>query len=112
MILYIIMDFHLTLMVSYLVLFLGFLILLGVFFEAFRQSRHAMVHLLTNSMLPLSFTLFTITVENHTGEFVYGFFTIILCFLWLDTRVYLSKRNHSRLCAACPESCKMYAIAD
>jgi hypothetical protein len=112
MILYITMDFHLTPMVASLFLCLGFLILIGVFLEAFHQRRHAMVHLLSNSLLPLSFALLTITVENHTGEFVYGFFTIVLCFLWLDTRVYLSKRNHSRLCAACPESCKMYAIAD
>jgi hypothetical protein len=108
MILYLIIDFHLIPMVSYLFLFLGFLILTSVFLEALRQSRHPMVHLLSNSMLPLSFALLTITVEDHTGKFAYGFFTIVLCFLWLDTRIHLSKRNHRRLCLSCSESCKMY----
>lgn len=52
--------------------------------------------------------LITISIGEITGNMVYGIFSVLLCFLWLDTRIRLSKWNHHRTCTFCPETCKYY----
>jgi len=108
MILYIITDFQLSTMISRLLLFLGLFILPVVYIEILYRSRYAIVHVILNSLMPLSFFIITIAVGGYTGKLVYGFFTILLCFLWLDTRVQLSKWHHSLICNNCFESCKTF----
>ncbi|MBN2600138.1 MAG: hypothetical protein JXA75_06315 [Candidatus Thermoplasmatota archaeon] len=108
MVLYIIYDVQPTRIVSYLFLLLGWALLAMVYGETLIRSRHAIVHIVINSMLPLSFFFIIIAVGSVTGTFISSFFTILLCFLWLDTRIQLSKRHHRLLCTRCPESCKMF----
>ena len=111
MILYIGIDFRLTKTMSVLFILLGLLILAIVFGETFYQSQSVLLHVFINSLLPLSFFLLTIAVGEMTGQFVYGFFAVLLCFLWLDTRIQLSKWRHSLLCSMCSESCKMFPVS-
>lgn len=111
MLLYIVTDVQLIKMTSYLLLAVGFLIISSVFLEGAYPSRRPLFHVLSNSMLPVSFAFVTITVGGVTGTVVYGFFTILLCVLWLDTRIHLSKWRHRFLCTSCAESCKMYPVA-
>jgi len=108
MILYLAVDIQLTKAVSYVLLALGLLILPVVYVEILYQRKSAILHVFINSMLPISFFIITIAVEGLTGTFVYGFFTILLCFLWLDTRIQLSSWYHRAYCINCSESCKMY----
>jgi hypothetical protein len=108
MILYLILDFKQPKIVSYLLFIVGLFILTFVYFEIVYKKRHPLLHVFSNSLLPLSFFIITIAVVSLTGIVVYGFFTILLCFLWLDVRVQLSKWRHSLLCKYCKESCKMY----
>ncbi len=108
MILYAVTDFQFTKMMSYFLLLLGLFILPVVYVEILYRSRHAIVHVVINSLMPLSFFIITISVGGITGKFIYGFFTILLCFLWLDTRIQLSKWHHRSLCTHCFESCKMF----
>jgi hypothetical protein len=96
---------------SVLFILLGLLILAIVFGETFYQSQSVLLHVFINSLLPLSFFLLTIAVGEMTGQFVYGFFAVLLCFLWLDTRIQLSKWRHSLLCSMCSESCKMFPVS-
>jgi ABC-type nickel/cobalt efflux system permease component RcnA len=110
MILYILLDVSLTPQFSTLLLLLGLSILPVVYLEILYRSRYPIVHVLTNSMLPLSFFLLTITVVGLTGRIADGMFTILLCFLWLDTRIQLSKWRHNSLCSNCTEPCKMYTV--
>jgi len=110
MILYMGMNFHPTKMMALLLLLLGLLIVPVVYSEILYRNRYAIVHVFLNSLLPLSFFVITVTVGEITGEFIYGFFTILLCFLWLDTRIQLSKWRHGLLCAHCVESCKMFSV--
>ena len=110
MILYMITDFQLTNMMFILLILLGLFILPVVYVEIIYRTRYAIVHVFINSMLPLSFFIITISVGGFTGKFVYGFFTILLCFLWLDTRIQLSKWHHRLLCTNCLESCKMFTV--
>jgi hypothetical protein len=91
---------------SFLLLLLGLFILIVVYGEIIYRSHHPMVHTVINSLLPLSFSIVTMAVVGCTGEFVYGLFTILICFLWLDTRIRLSKWRHNLLCIQCSESCK------
>ncbi|HIH29704.1 MAG TPA: hypothetical protein HA260_07880 [Thermoplasmata archaeon] len=108
MIFYMIVDFQLTKIIALLLLPSGFFILAVVYIEILHRSKHATVHALLNSFLPLSFFLIIITVGEITGDLVYGLFSILLCFLWLDTRIQLSKSHHRILCRNCVESCKMF----
>ncbi|MCX6662347.1 MAG: hypothetical protein NTY91_07350 [Euryarchaeota archaeon] len=103
-------DYQPTNMISYLLLLLGLFILLVVYIEVLYRSRYAIVHVIINSLMPFSFFIITIAVGGLTGKFVYGFFTILLCFLWLDTRIHLSKWHHRSLCKNCFESCKMFMV--
>jgi hypothetical protein len=108
MILYTIIDFQLTKTLSYLMLILGLFMLPIVYLEILHRSRHPLVHVFSNSMLPLSFFIITTAMVGLTGNIVDELFTILLCFLWLDTRIQLSKWRHRFLCTNCSESCKMY----
>jgi len=108
MTLYMITDVKLTKMMAAFLLFLSVLLLAVVYIEIFHRSKHATVHAVINSLMPLSFFMIIIAVGEITGEFLYGLFSILLCFLWLDTRIQLSKSHHRILCRNCVESCKMF----
>jgi hypothetical protein len=108
MILYLLIDFRQPKMISYLLFIVGLFILTFVYFEIVYRNRHPLLHVFSNSLLPLSFFIITIAVVGLTGKLVYGFFTILLCFLWLDVRIQLSKWRHRLLCINCTEYCKMY----
>ena len=108
MILYLILNVTQSKIISYLLFIVGFFILTCVYIEIVYSNRHPLVHVFSNSMLPLSFFIIIIAIIGLTGKLVYGFFTILLCFLWLDVRIQRSKWRHSLLCRCCTETCKMY----
>ena len=108
MIIFLLYDLQPTPMLSYLLLLSGWFFLALVYGETLIRSKHAIVHVALNSMLPVSFFFITIAVGAITGKIIYNFFTILLCVLWLDIRIHLSKWHHRLLCTYCPESCKMF----
>lgn len=108
MILYVLFPWNPSTTLERFIFILGFLIILFVFLEISRQIRSAILHVFLNSLLPFSFFLITISIGEITGNMVYGIFSVLLCFLWLDTRIRLSKWNHHRTCTFCPETCKYY----
>lgn len=110
MTLYIAFDIMFTKIVSFYLLFTGMLILIIAFGEVFFQSKSAFLHIILNSLLPLCFFFVIIAVGGITGQFIDVLYTILLCFLWLDTRIHLSKWRHSLLCEKCSESCKMFQV--
>jgi hypothetical protein len=107
-ILYIATDFHPTQIITLFLFLLGLLIIPIVYGEIIYRSKHTIVHVFLNSLLPLSFFIITVAVGEITGKFIYACLTILLCFLWLDTRIQLSKWRHGFLCSNCIESCKMF----
>ena len=108
MILYLILDVTQSKIIFYLLFIVGLFILTFVYIEIVYSNRHPLLHVFSNSLLPLCFFIIIIAVIELTGKLVYGFFTILLCFLWLDVRIQLSKWRHSLLCKYCAETCKMY----
>lgn len=109
MILYVLWNPVLAASVYSILFFVGMLWIILVYVELFIGSRWRLVHIVLNSMLILSFFFITMSIGEHTGDVFDGFFTIVLCMLWLDTRIMVSKRRHSLLCSSCPEPCKTYA---
>ena len=109
MVFYMITDFQPTQMTALLLLLLSVFILVVVFIEIIHRNTHASIHVFINSLLPLSFFLVIVAVVGATGELLYGFLSLLLCFLWLDTRIQLSKSHHTMLCKNCAEPCKMFS---
>lgn len=107
--LYLISEVHFSKPMPLLLLLLGLSVLLIVYSEIIYRSKYPSVHVVINSMLPLDFFLITVAVIDGTGELTYGLFTILVCFLWLDTRIRLSRWRHNRICTQCSESCKRFA---
>jgi hypothetical protein len=108
MILYVVVPFQQPPTLSRLLLFLGLLVIALMYLEIIRGRQHSIIHVLSNGMLILSFFFITISIVELSGKVVYGFFTILLCILWLDTRIQLSRWHHQRLCSSCPKPCKIY----
>jgi len=108
MILYVVVPFQQPPTISRLLFFLGLLFIVFVYLEIIRGSRHSIIHVLSNALLVLSFFFITTSIVELSEKVVYGLFTILLCILWLDTRIQLSRWHHSRLCSSCLQSCKIY----
>ena len=92
----------------YCVVFLGLIIIGLAYVEIMLPIRHAIVHVISNILLVLSFFLVTISIFEITGNKVYGILSIIISFLFLDTRIQLSNWQHARICESCSETCKVY----
>lgn len=108
MILYVLFPFSQTQFTLRLMLFLGLIIIIFVFLEIVQTKQHSIIHILSNSILILSFSMITVGILELSGKIEYGFYTILLCILWLDTRIRISKWHHIRLCKSCKKPCKMY----
>jgi hypothetical protein len=92
----------------YYIIFLGLIIIGLACVEIMLPIRHAVVHVISNIFLVLSFLLVTISIFEITGNKIYGMLGVIISFLFLDTRIQLSNWQHARICESCSETCKVY----
>ena len=92
----------------YYVVFLGLIIIGLTYVEIMFPIRHAVVHVISNIFLVLSFFLVTIRIFEITGNKIYGILSVLISFLFLDTRIQLSNWQHARICESCSEPCRMY----
>ena len=91
----------------WLVLFAVILVLIA-FVESAMHSRLGKVHVLANALLVIGFFLMTIGVSSATGSGVAGLFTIMICLLYMDTRIRISEWNHANICQKCGRPCRSY----
>ena len=91
----------------YYVVFLSLIIIGLAYLEIMLPIRQAVVHVISNIFLVLSFLLVTISIFEITGNKIYGILSVIISFLFLDTRIQLSNWQHTRICESCSETCKM-----
>jgi hypothetical protein len=89
-------------------LLFGLVLVVVIFLETVSKNRHPATRLFFNAILTPGFFFITMSVTELTGKALYGVFTVLLCFLWLDARVILSTWRHRSTCNACEEPCKMY----
>jgi len=108
MTLYLVIQFRLSIIMYYIFIIIGIFVLIFVYGEIILLKRQTFVHIILNILLIFSFLIITISVFEITKNLVYGVLTVLLCLLWLDTRIYISKYQHQRICASCKQSCKTY----
>lgn len=108
MILYIVIGNELSFTTLYFFMFLGLIIIGLVYVEIMIPIENIIIHVLSNVFLVISFLLIVICIFETTGNKIYGAVSILLSFLWLDTRIQLSNWRHTLICKNCDENCKMY----
>lgn len=109
MLMYVLFPIHQSPLIFFMLFLLGLFLIALIFIEIVEGSKHVVAHILFNAMLAPSFFFITMSVTELTGKSIFGVFTILLCALWLSTRVTLSTWRHRLTCSSCRESCKMYA---
>jgi uncharacterized membrane protein len=111
MIIYVAISYQQPSALSRLLFFFGLLLIVLVYVELFLGSPSPTIHIIFNSLLIVGFFCITIGIIELSGNGIYGFFTILICILWLETRIQLSGWRHSLLCKGCTETCKMYGTS-
>lgn len=85
---------------------------LGLVALALAETAHHLgpgaIHVLMNAALVIGFLLTVVGVTTATQSGGYGLIAIVLCLLWMDTRVQISDWKHARVCDDCPQGCKSY----
>lgn len=61
-----------------------------------------------SSFLVLGFFFVVVGIHQLSGSVAFGLMSILIAFLWLDTRIQLSRWRHVRTCEDCGEPCKAY----
>jgi len=108
MILYIVVGNELSFTTFYFFMFLGLILIGLVYIEIMIPIRHTTIHIISNVFLVISFLLIVVCIFEITGNKIYGGVSMLLSFLWLDTRIRLSNLYHTWICKNCSEPCKMY----
>jgi uncharacterized membrane protein len=111
MVLYVAISYQQSSTLSRLLFFFGLFLIVLVYVELFLGSSSPTIHIIFSSLLIVGFFCITIGIIELSGNGIYGFFTILICTLWLETRIQLSRWRHSLLCKECSESCKMYGTS-
>jgi len=90
-------------------IFFGGLILISLIIaEIIISKRNAKIHMISNILLVLGFLMVTVSTLEITGIRGVGLISILLSFLWLDTRIQLANWKHKAICSKCERSCSMY----
>jgi hypothetical protein len=107
-VLHIVVPYHLSGFYLYVVIFVGLTIVFLSFGEIMMTVRNPHVHVISNTSLVVGFLLVVLGIFELTGSFLYGLFAILISFLWLDTRIRLSKWRHHGICEDCGADCRAY----
>jgi len=76
--------------------------------ETAHHLKLKVTHVLMNTLLLLAFLLVVLGVTIATQNGGYGLISIVICLLWMDTRVQISDWKHAGVCDVCSQSCKSY----
>jgi len=78
------------------------------YLEIMLTRRKVVLHIVSNASIMIAFLLIVIGMLEVTGNEIAGLLSIFFSFLWIDTRIRISKWSHSIDCANCSEICKIY----
>ena len=87
---------------------IGLILIFSNFVQIIFHHKNAKLHLFSNILLVIGFFLIVSGMFQLTGRTIFGILGIMISFLWLDTRILLSKLQHTRLCKDCSNTCKIY----
>jgi magnesium-transporting ATPase (P-type) len=66
------------------------------------------LHVLSNLFLMIGFLVVIIGVTSSNTDVMLSLLAILICFLWLDTRIQISDWKHAKACGTCDRSCRAY----
>lgn len=92
----------------YLFLIFGLIFVFQIYLEIMVIIRNRIIHMLSNVLHVIGFFLITISIFELTSSIIYTSISILLSFLFLDTRIQISLYKHCLICKKCKEECKMY----
>jgi len=105
---FIIMPENMPLAVSAIMVAAGTLLVVASMLYSEWLGARGYARLVSNLVMPLGFLLVAVGLLEATGNAGYGLAGVLISFLWLDTRIRLSRRRHIRICRSCGEACKSY----
>jgi hypothetical protein len=92
----------------YSLIILGFFLIFLVYSENSLSLRNSVFHCLINLLLILSFFFIMVSVLEITHNIVFSIIALLFSFLWLETRIQISRYQHTSICSNCPKECKQY----
>lgn len=106
-IIYLLTETNFTLNFKFLILYIGLLVLIIVFVETSTITK-PILHIVSNILLIIAILFILIGILEITNDKSYGFISIMISFIFVETRINLSKLKHVRTCKNCIKDCKMY----
>ena len=109
---------NITLIITYLVLdiiiidfeillIIGIILVLALLIFFIFIKRNPLTRVVTNSIYVVSFFFIVVSILEITGSFVFGLLAGLFCFLFIDTRIKISKWTHINTCKNCEKDCKI-----
>ncbi len=92
----------------WILLGLGLAFVAAKFVETLLPLQGASSRLVSNGLLVVGFFLVVVGALELTGSVVFGVLGVVVSFLFLDTRIHLSRWRHVAACRDCDEDCKVY----
>ncbi len=89
-------------------MFFGMVLVALSYLDIAFSFGNAWTHLVVNFLLVFGFYLVVISIHQLSGSIAFGLVSIIISFLWLDTRIQLSSWRHAETCKKCGEMCRIY----
>lgn len=93
--------------VKFLIFYIGLILLIIVFVEISTITK-PILHIFSNIFFIIAMLLIFLAILEITKDKTYGFISIMISFIFVETRINLSKFKHVRTCKNCIKDCKMY----
>ncbi len=105
---YIVLPLDLSVGVLQVLLASGLALVGAKYVETLLPLDRVSARLIFNSLLVVGFFLIVMSVSELSGSAALGILGVVISFLFLDTRIQLSRLRHVKTCRDCSESCKVY----
>jgi len=107
MTLYLMMEASFSPAAKYMMIFIGILFVLIGLVEYFTISN-TILHIILNIIFVIALLLIIVGILEITQNKIYGFISIMISFIFIETRIHLSHWKHARICNDCINDCKIY----
>ena len=98
-------DFNLN--VKFSMLYIGILTVIIVLVEISTITK-PVIHIFSNIFFIVAILLILLGILEITHDKSYGFISIMISFIFIQTRIHLSKLKHTNTCNNCSKECKIY----
>jgi hypothetical protein len=92
---------------KFLIFYIGLISLIIVFVEISTITKR-IIHIFSNIFFIIAILLIFLAILEITKDKTYGFISIMISFIFIETRIHLSKLKHIKTCKNCFNDCKMY----